>query len=266
MSDRISVITATCHAMVFLRRAINAMLAQDNQNWEMIVSPDDGGDYHSLEQIDPRIRVVRSNAVRTGAGQARNRGMAIATGTYVATLDDDDTVAPNFVGEVLAALKRHDVVTVPTKYVTETGEFIRTIGDTLPTMDIPTFSRELGSMHVIGQRNRHPTWQSCFAQDVLHTCETIDRAGGSIHIVQSTRYNCTVRARSACMTRTDIDHEYGLLAEAGDSQLRMSSTGAAQTRELFGYRRSINALFENRTESLLSMGYHQFVDAECLCL
>lgn len=255
MSDRISVITATFSAPKLLQRAVESMLAQDNPAWEMIVSPDDGQDYSRLEQIDKRIRVVRTSQSRSGAGAARNRGLALATGTHVGTLDDDDVLAPNFVGEVLKAMSIHSCVTVPTIYQTEAEEFVRVIGYDSNILDIPSFSQQLGSMHVIGRKDQHSSWESCFAQDVLHTCTAIDRSGGKIPIVRSTSYICSIRSESTCAVRRDIDDEYRMLAE--HELDGFSVLGSEQTKNLFKYRRMINAAFERRADQ--GVGYHEFV-------
>jgi glycosyltransferase involved in cell wall biosynthesis len=255
LSNRISVVTATFNAPAFLQRAIESLVAQDNPYWEMIISPDDGQDYTFLERVDPRIRVVRTTESRSGAGAARNRGLAAATGSHVATLDDDDILAPDFVGKVLKALSQSSCVTVPTRYTTESGELVRTIGYGSSVLDIPAFSRELGSMHVIGRRDRHRQWQSCFAQDVLHTCESIDLNGGAIPVVRGTSYLCTIRRQSTCAVRRDIDEEYRWHVERRHDSL--SAKGGEQTRQLFEYRRKINALFEMQMDP--DMGYHKFV-------
>jgi len=231
------------------------MVAQDNPYWEMVISPDDGKDYWFLERIDPRIRVVRTLQSRSGAGAARNRGLAIARGSHVATLDDDDVLAPNFIGEVLKALSKSDCVTVPTRYMTESGELVRTIGTGSAFLDIPNFSRELGSMHVIGRRDQHRPWQSCFAQDVVHTCESIDRNGGAIPVVQATSYFRTLRKQSTCAVKHDIDNEYQMHLERRHDFL--STQGREQTRRLFEYRRKINALYEIQVGQ--GVGYHKFV-------
>jgi glycosyltransferase involved in cell wall biosynthesis len=255
MNHRISVITATFNAPAYLERAVHCLLAQHVPHWELIISPDDGHDYRHFEQLDARIKVVRPQCSHTGVGAARNRGLALATGEYVATLDDDDQVEPNFVGELLHALRSHDTVTLATKYVSETGQEIRAIGHDHATLDIPSFARQLGSMHAVGRRHRHPSWRAGFAQDVIHTCEAIDRAGGAIPVVQSTHYLCTVRAHSTCAKRRDIDDEYRRIIDSDSGAI--SAHCWQQTVDLFKYRRDINARFERRQAQAL--GYHEFV-------
>jgi hypothetical protein len=252
---KISFVTATFHAREMLEHAAACLVAQTSPHWEMIVSPDDGGNYGYLTQRDSRIRVVSTKEKNTGAGPARNRGRAIATGDYIAVLDDDDTLAGNFVAQVMRALGRSDFVTVPTAYVRENGGVIREVGIQYSELDISRFAGELGSMHAICAAGVHPPWQDCFAEDVLHTCEAIYRAGGKIPVVGTTRYFGTIREGSTCATRTDIATQYEKLIELLPPTL--TAAGAQQTKELFEYRRQVNAAFDARTRR--EIGYHEFV-------
>src|SRR4051812_48935126 len=88
----ISVIMAAYKEAALLERGLASLLAQTDPHWEVVISPDDGADYTRLEQRDPRIRVVRTRASDTGPGAARNRALAVASGDYIAVLDDDDTL------------------------------------------------------------------------------------------------------------------------------------------------------------------------------
>lgn len=221
----------------------------------MLICPDDGEDYDWIRQIDSRIRVVGTSHHHTGAGAARNRGLVAASGSCVAVLDDDDTLAPNFVDVALSTAETSEFFTVPTRYLTEGGQMVRIVGAAHAGIDIPRFAGELGSLHAVGRRERYPSWRTCFAQDVLHLCETIDRAGGAIPVVRETYYACTLRSASACAVRRDIDEEYGRLTEMPHGE--MSEPRAVQTRALFQHRRAVNARFESRLDR--SKGYHEFV-------
>lgn len=253
----ISVITATFNTGPLLDRAINSLLTQDCPDWEMIVSPDDGADYTHLEARDTRIRVVRTSESHTGAGRARNRGLAIARGTWVATLDDDDLLDPSFIGAARAALQTHPVVTASTRYVDHTGHVVRAIGEAFDTLTIPVFARQFGSMHAIGRRDQHPQWQTTFAQDILHTCEAIDRAGGSIPVIRGASYQCNLRSGSTVTVRRDISEQYsGIIERLENGVPAMSEQGRDDTLVLFRRWRRINDLFEARSDE--SLGYHEF--------
>jgi glycosyltransferase involved in cell wall biosynthesis len=81
----------------FLSDAIDSILAQTFTDWELICV-DDGSSDCSLdvlrryERADPRIRVV--SRPNTGVSRARNDGMALARGRYIAAMDSDDVALP----------------------------------------------------------------------------------------------------------------------------------------------------------------------------
>lgn len=253
---KISILTATYRSPDYLYKAIASVLQQTVSDWEMIIAPDDGASYTHLSAVDPRIRVVSSTKSETGPGQARNRALAQARGKYIAVLDDDDQLAPNFVTTVLAALRQTDIVTVPTKYISEQGQPIREIGIERNNIDITYFSQLLGSMHVIAKRAIYKKWQDCFAQDVLHTCAMIDLAGGNIPVVRATHYRNTVRQHSTCARRKDIDEAYAsVIAQLAITAL--SDHAQQATRNLFLYRRQMNKLYE--TANPLGLGYQEFI-------
>lgn len=256
-SKKISFITATFRQPIRLKRAISSLLAQANPNWEMVISPDDGENYEHFSQYDHRIRVVSTAEKHTGAGMARNRGRAIASGDYIAVLDDDDLVTKTFVHDVLQALESAHTVTVPTAYVRENGHLIREVGAGHSEIDIPRFSRELGSMHVISEQRVHQPWRDCFAEDVLHTCIAIANAGGKIPVVDSTRYVGIVRQDSTCTTRRDIGPEYERLIRLGFPDL--PGQAASDIRRLFEYRHKTNTAFEE--SAIKATGYHEILSS-----
>ncbi|GLS19943.1 hypothetical protein GCM10007874_29600 [Labrys miyagiensis] len=89
-----------------IRDAVDSVLKQSFQDFEIIVV-DDGSTDNSCARIatvaDSRMRlVVQKNA---GASAARNRGIDLARGHFVAFLDSDDTFLPHHL-EAMAELVR----------------------------------------------------------------------------------------------------------------------------------------------------------------
>ncbi len=102
MSNLISVVMPVLNTASFLGQAIQSVLTQTYQDFEFIIV-DDGSDDDSpgiIEDFatrDSRIKPIfrkRNPALRTGA-QARNNGIAIAQGDYIAAMDSDDIALPD---------------------------------------------------------------------------------------------------------------------------------------------------------------------------
>lgn len=94
----VSIIIPLYNKTEFIRRALDSVLNQTFQDYEVIVvddgSTDNGPVVIKTEYDDPRIKLVtQSNA---GPGAARNRGVKEARGELVTFLDADDEWLPIF--------------------------------------------------------------------------------------------------------------------------------------------------------------------------
>lgn len=89
---KISVVIPTYNRAKMLKRAIESVLAQSYQDYEIIVM-DDGSTDNTTEIVkafnDHRIRYVRFAYNSGGSMKPRTFGIGIALGIYIAILDDD---------------------------------------------------------------------------------------------------------------------------------------------------------------------------------
>lgn len=113
MQPLVSVIMPTRNRVSLLRRAVQSVLAQSEQNFELIIVDDascDGTPKYLTELAaqDARVRVVRNEASGGGAA-ARNAGIAIVRGSWVAFIDDDDEWLRNKLERQLATLAARPV-------------------------------------------------------------------------------------------------------------------------------------------------------------
>ena len=109
----VSIIMRTKDRSPLLRRAIDSVLRQDYVHCELIIV-NDGGSVEPVEDIISEL-AGRSNNMKyllldhkttVGRGGALNKGIEVATGRYVAFLDDDDTWEPTFLSQSLSVLKQ----------------------------------------------------------------------------------------------------------------------------------------------------------------
>ena len=104
----VSVIMPTFDRPDFLPRAVKSVLAQTYPNVELIVVNDAGCPVDELlRPLDPegRITYVRLGRNRNRSA-ARNAGLALARGKYVAYLDDDDWYLPSHLERLVGLLEQ----------------------------------------------------------------------------------------------------------------------------------------------------------------
>lgn len=114
MSPLISAIIPTYNRANLLARALRSVAAQDYRPVEAVVIDDGSTDHtpaivatheHILRRCGVELRYRRqSNA---GVAHARNTGLRLARGAYVAFLDSDDLWRPAFCSTLVRLLERH---------------------------------------------------------------------------------------------------------------------------------------------------------------
>jgi glycosyltransferase involved in cell wall biosynthesis/tetratricopeptide (TPR) repeat protein len=119
----VSVIMPTRDRPEWLRRAVTSVLAQTHRDLELIVVNDGGADISSvLREIDHEGRVISLRLPRPrDRSAARNAGLALARGEYVAYLDDDDWWEIDHLETVVGALEQSGdaVAYADSRYVRE---------------------------------------------------------------------------------------------------------------------------------------------------
>lgn len=111
---RVSVLVPMYNAAQTLKRAIDSALAQDGVAIEVIAVDDGSTDdtaarVETLYGADPRVRLVRL-AINQGPSNARNAGIEVALGEWIALLDADDLWLPGRLAAMLAHANQGDLI------------------------------------------------------------------------------------------------------------------------------------------------------------
>lgn len=109
----VSIIIPTYARPANLKRAINSCLIQSYQNFEIIVIDDNNSntEYRAETELlmnnfeDKRIIYIKHDHNRNGAA-ARNTGIKVSKGNYIAFLDDDDVFLPTKIEEQVRFLEK----------------------------------------------------------------------------------------------------------------------------------------------------------------
>ncbi len=124
----ISVVMTVYNGEDFLIEAIDSILAQDFDDYEVICVDDASTDHTSqiLRQYGDRIKVITNHRNLT-AGGARNRGLAEASGKYIIFLDADDIYERNMLRKAYEKAVENDadvVIFREDKFVSGNNQFI----------------------------------------------------------------------------------------------------------------------------------------------
>lgn len=106
----VSVIIPTYNRPEYVRKAVESVMAQTFQDWELILVDDGSIDgtnevLQSYVRQDRRIRALRQ--ANGGTAAARNAGLREASGRYAAFLDDDDEWLPQMLAVEVAFMESH---------------------------------------------------------------------------------------------------------------------------------------------------------------
>jgi glycosyltransferase involved in cell wall biosynthesis len=112
---KISVLMAVYNTnFSYIKRAIDSVLNQDFQNFELIII-DDGSKENNRELLlayvekneDKLIYIRHSNR---GQSESINRGVLNCVGEYITILDSDDEYKPNHLSACLQAIDNYDLI------------------------------------------------------------------------------------------------------------------------------------------------------------
>ncbi len=107
---KVSLVVPVYNAGAFLTPLVRSVLAQDYENFQLILSDDGSTDasiaqMQALAQEDTRITLV--TGANGGVSSARNRGLSAAEGDYIGFLDADDRIFPNYLSTLVPLLDGH---------------------------------------------------------------------------------------------------------------------------------------------------------------
>jgi glycosyltransferase involved in cell wall biosynthesis len=105
----VSIIMPAYNAVDTIMRAIKSVINQSYDKWELIIV-DDGSKDATSDAVnafdDMRIKCVRQK--NAGPAAARNRGLELATGEYIAFIDADDMIHRNYLERLVEMLEEND--------------------------------------------------------------------------------------------------------------------------------------------------------------
>ena len=105
----VSVIVPVYRAEAYLAACVDSLLCQTHENLEIILVDDGSPDFcgtlcDRYAEQDPRVRVIHQS--NQGVSAARNAGVQLASGTYIAFVDADDWAEPDYIAHMVQCAER----------------------------------------------------------------------------------------------------------------------------------------------------------------
>ena len=158
MTPLVSICVPNLNARPFLQERFQTILGQTFQDWELFVydSHSDDGSWELIQDFaknDTRIRTLQGP--REGPYPAWNECLRHTRGEYVYVATSDDSMAPEFLERMVAALEPNpdcDLAHCPVLIVDDRGEAVKD----LPWPDVTAFADGIGNLVSVSHIRRAP--------------------------------------------------------------------------------------------------------------
>ncbi|HHP2259157.1 TPA: glycosyltransferase, partial [Klebsiella pneumoniae] len=148
----ITVYIPTHNRSILLKRAVDSVLRQTYENFEIIIcddgSSDNTADYLvDLASRDHRVKFIRNNEPK-GACFSRNRCIELAKGEFITGLDDDDEFVENRLQLFMESFQSHgwNIISSNRVFRGNNGDYIGEVYEGIVTKEM------LGSRNIIGNQ------------------------------------------------------------------------------------------------------------------
>ena len=132
-NDLVSIIMPAYNAELYIASAIDSILRQSYQNWELLVVNDASSDrtakiVQEIRDADLRVKLF-TNITNMGIADARNVALENAKGKFIAFLDSDDLWQPDKLRLQLAFMKENKASISYSGYrrINEGGKFLGSV-------------------------------------------------------------------------------------------------------------------------------------------
>lgn len=191
--DLISVIIPVYQVFPYLLKCVNSVIEQTYKNLEIILVDDGSTDGSNIicdqfVEFDRRIKVIHQK--NDGLSAARNAGLDVLKGEYIAFIDGDDWVDENYIKFLYESCKSNGVDIAQCSYfeVIDEENISDTENNTLVLYSVEEFL--ISEFSVLSWRN-NLTWNKLYKSKLF---ENIRFPKGKIHEDEFTTYRVVCRA------------------------------------------------------------------------
>lgn len=199
----VSVIVPIYKVPRFIEKCVTSLLKQTYTHLEIILVDDGSPDEcpaicDAFAAQDARVRVIHQQ--NGGLSAARNAGIQAANGVYLAFVDGDDFVAPDYIETLLNACEEHDTKMAACGYFEYYSEERSTVICADETTVLST-EEAITDIFTMNNRVQVMAWNKLYGKELFDNTD-IRYPVGKIHEDVFTTYRCCSAAgRVACVNK-----------------------------------------------------------------
>lgn len=270
----VSIVMPAWRAGTTIARAVQSLIDQTHEDWELLIAADDGADYLALlaDQgiSDPRLSCSPTLLPQSGPAPARNHALASARGEIVANLDADDAFAPERLAKLAPLALEYGAAVDSVAVIDEAGvEMNRGLerDELLSGLSAQNILDCGVPLHSVFRRDGMPEgWPAVyFCDDVVMNLELVSQAE-AFKLLAEPLYYYHVRADSICHrpgAAKAADSAYGkVIKTLKAGGYRMTSEVRALALDGFEERRAVNAAFARAEAAGEAKTFQEFIAAQ----
>ena len=265
MKIKLSIIIPVYKAKDTLPRAINSINNQnikfDNFKMEIIIIIDDGKEY---KKIIPKlkkgiaIKLIKTNGIKTGPGNARNCGIAKAKGEFVGFLDADDEWSENYLRKMLELVKKNGIAFAPTRVYDQNNFIIKHFEGKRPGyIDLNDIGNIPCSFHPFIKKKKQKKFEKIRSQDVYNTAYILNGHNTKIRMIDGAYYKLNLQEKS--VTKEDgFSHKINLAYIK--YQIKSLKNKNLKIAKMFAIRRINNIKYINWKKNNINKSFYEYLN------
>ncbi len=204
MKINLSIIIPVYNAKETLVRSLNSINNQIIKSKlklriEIIIIIDDGKKYKKIiPKMKKRIciKIIKTNGIKTGPGNARNAGIKKAKGKYLGFLDADDEWSENYLEKMYEMVRKYGLAFAPTKVYNNEKVIDLFMGRNAKYLTLKDIGEVPCSFHPFVERKKQIKFEDLRSQDVYNSAYLLDKNKKKIKTTKEVYYKMNLQHKS----------------------------------------------------------------------